>query len=310
MVRFLFKTFLFGLFGIGVLYIVFSSENGNADPFHLKLVGPKQQFLILGNSKAAQGLIPDILDSIVSDIGYPKFYNFSFALGMSSYGPVYYRSIQEKLDPKTQNGKFIVAVDAWSVMADKKHPEDEKLFPEWDLPLAHVKSNSSKPNIKYLLQWYPYPNYEILLRRWRPANEILHTNGWLEVNVPMGETDQAWRLAEKERDFINEMQQNTLSEIRLYYLSKTIQFLGKHGTVYLVRIPSHHNILDLENKMIPDFNGRICELAQENKVEFLDLSEKAEDFLYTDGVHMHHSSSRSLSRLTGEWINQNPYLTD
>lgn len=88
---------LFGLFGLFVLYAVFSLENGNADPFHLKMVAPQQQSMIFGNSKAAQGLIPAVLDSMVDDKQYPSFFNFSFALNMSSYGLVYMKSIRKNL---------------------------------------------------------------------------------------------------------------------------------------------------------------------------------------------------------------------
>lgn len=301
MPKFILKSILFGLFAVLVLYLVLSAENGNADPFHLKLTGPRQQSLILGNSKAAQGLIPDIIDSNLIQEN-SNFFNFSFAHNMSSYGPVYLKSIKEKVDPKTQNGKFIIAVDTWSLMADKNNPEDEKSFPEWDLPLAHVQCTSSKPNLKYLMHWYPYPNYEILLRRWRPANEILHANGWLEVNVPMGKYDQEWRLKEKQSLFYNEVLQNVLSEKRIQYLSATIELLKNHGTVYLVRIPSHATIMELENMLIPDLNGLLDKLASRHNVDYLDLSTKGEEFTYTDGVHLHKDSSKSLSHYIGKWI--------
>lgn len=294
---------LFGLFSALVLYLVLSAENGNADPFHLKLTGPKQQSLILGNSKAAQGLIPNIIDSNLIQEN-SNFFNFSFAHNMSSYGPVYLKSIKEKLDLNSQNGKFIIAVDTWSLMADKSNPDDEKSFPEWDLPLAHVQCTSSKPNLKYLMHWYPYPNYEILLRRWRPANEILHENGWLEVNVPMGDYDKEWRLKEKQSAFYNEVLHNELSNKRLQYLSAIIELLKNHGSVYLIRIPSHSSIMELENILIPELNGLLEELASRYNLNYLDLSEKAGEFTYTDGVHLHKTSSKSLSKYVGKWIQQ------
>lgn len=301
MLKFILKSILFGLFAFLILFLVLLAENGNADPFHLKLTGPRQQSLILGNSKAAQGLIPEVIDANLIQ-GSSNFFNFSFAHNMSSYGPVYLNSIKEKLDPKTQNGKFIIAVDAWSLMADKNNPEDEKSFPEWDLPLAHVKCTSSKPNFKYLMNWYPYPNYEILLRRWRPANEILHDNGWLEVNVPMGEYDQEWRLKEKQSAFHNEVLQNELSNKRIQYLLATIELLKNHGTVYLVRIPSHTTIMELENILIPDLNNLMLGIASRYKIDYLDLSTKGEEFIFTDGVHLHKDSSKSLSQYIGNWI--------
>jgi len=303
MIKFILKSILFGLFAAIVLYLVLSAENGNADPFHLKLTGPKQQSLILGNSKAAQGLIPYVLDSNLIQEN-SNFFNFSFGHNMSSYGPVYLKSIKEKLDPKTQNGKFIITVDAWSLIADKNNPNDENSFPEWDLPLADIKCTSWKPNFKYMLNWYPYPNYEILLRKWRPANEILHPNGWLEVNVPMGENDQEWRLKEKHSAFYKLVIQNELSNKRIQYLSAIIELLINHGTVYLVRIPSHPTIMELENILIPNLNGLLDELALRLNVDYLDLSEKASEFTYTDGVHLHKTSSKSLSQHVGSWMRQ------
>lgn len=300
--RFLIKSLLFLVFGISVLFAVLSAENGNADPFHLKLVGPKQQSLIIGNSKAAQGLIPDVLDRILENNQYPRFFNFSFAVNMSSFGSVYKESIQAKLDPNTDNGLFIIAVDPWSLMGDENDPENEKLFPDWELPLAVVNVNSSKPNISYLINWYPYPNYEILLRRWRPANEILHSNGWLEVRLPMEESDKQGRLVEKLRQFTDLKEKNKFSNLRFRYLSETVQFLKRHGRVFLVRIPSHPIILQLEEEMIPDFNYLMAKLHIYENVNYLDLSVNAKDYDYTDGIHLHQSSSYKISYVVGNWI--------
>ena len=48
------------------ILIIFSFANGSSDEFYLKLTTPKQGNLILGTSKAAQGVQPKILENTLN----------------------------------------------------------------------------------------------------------------------------------------------------------------------------------------------------------------------------------------------------
>ena len=62
MSRFLIKLIVFSIFPTLTLYYLLLMENGTADPFYQRFTTSKQEALILGNSKAAQGIIPTILN--------------------------------------------------------------------------------------------------------------------------------------------------------------------------------------------------------------------------------------------------------
>lgn len=135
-----------------------------------------------------------------------------------------------------------------------------------------------------------------------PANEVLHPDGWLEVRVPMEDNDIRGRMLEKLEQFQNFKNQNELSNLRLKYLYETVQMLKVHGQVFLVRIPSHPEIMSLEEELIPNFNFLMSNLAENEEIAYLDLCPMADDFDYTDGLHLHQSSSYKISRVVGNWI--------
>ena len=82
---------------------------------------------------------------------------------------------------------------------------------------------------------------------------------------------------------------------------KTIDFLNKFGKVFLVRLPVHPTLMELENQVMPNFNQDI-KSATELSAGYLDLSNKNANFQYTDGVHLTKASGQEVSRLIGKWM--------
>jgi hypothetical protein len=304
MKKFLLKSFLFGVPLLVIIMGTWMLEGGYSDAFYLRFTTPRQPGLITGNSRAAQGLLPSIFEQHLDSSYQRRIFNYAFTLSNSAYGKVYYNSIKQKLDSSVTNGLFIVSVDPWSISVISDNPDDESTFPEADNFLAKLEDVSSSPNFDYLLNHYPTPYFNILLRRVRPGNLRLHDDGWLEVNVKMDSSSVANRSKGKFRLYAKNAKEFRYSRNRFQYLKKTIELFKRHGDVYLVRLPVHKEILTSENRLMSNFNERMDSLATELQVPYLDLTPLHAQFKYTDGNHVYKSSSRKLSVEIAKWINE------
>ena len=134
----------------------------------------------------------------------------------------------------TKNGIFILTVDEWSLSSNTVDPNDSSNFSELNLFLNNDFVNL-KPNIPYLLNYFDKKNFDIILGR--KSYFFLHDDGWLEINIEM---DSALVNERIERN-INYYTKNYLpkwkySDTRYKYLSKTITFLKKYGTVFFIPV--------------------------------------------------------------------------
>lgn len=287
MKRFLFQIVLFSIPIFAFIYITaLIFGDGKTDYYYLRFTSPKQENLILGTSKAAQGIIPSILDSNFNR----KFFNFSFNLSISPYGKQYYNAIKKKLNPKTQNGIFILTVDVFNLTSlDLKK---EELITEEKLGSMHFMNWN--PNIEYLfkndIQPWKYNTDESI----NITN--LHKNGWLEVNYPFSKERYIKNLESKINDYEKNQLRRTISPMRLAYLEKTIQLLQKHGTVYLVRIPTAKEMLDIENQIYPDLNQKITSIAQKYNLNYFDFSLEYEIYQTTDGNHLYKPYAKKFTQ--------------
>jgi len=265
----------------------------------MRFATPKQSSLILGTSRAAQALQPQVIDTILER---KDIFNYAFTIIQSPYGPAYLRSIESKIKVDTKNGIYIVTVDPWCICNRSQYPNDSTRFNELNFAVAKTTNTSLNPNIYYILHSYDKPLYTLLL----PTEKdkfFLHKNGWLDVHVPMDSTSVAERTAEKINDYkINVLPKNTFSQVRWVYLIKTIQFLVRHGNVYLVRLPTSDKMFQIENEFMPDFNERIINLAESMKVKYKDLTPERNRYQYIDGDHLYKVSGRQVSIEIGNWI--------
>ena len=91
MKKFIVNICLFLIIVLLTILGVFWQADGKTDPFYLRFTTDKQNSLILGTSRAAQGLLPEVLNS---KLNRDDFFNYSFTLGHSPYGPTYLKSIK------------------------------------------------------------------------------------------------------------------------------------------------------------------------------------------------------------------------
>ena len=160
-----------GALGLGLLGPVVLG--GQVDAFYGRFTGPPAGSLILGTSRAAQGIQPAILTQELGGRFAGPLLNYAFTLTHSPSGPAYLRSIRRKLRPDVRNGLFLVAVDPWSLSLTGP----EGMYPEDASFIGQLHEVSQNPNLGYLLKYQTKPLYRLPLD-YATATERLHPDGW------------------------------------------------------------------------------------------------------------------------------------
>jgi hypothetical protein len=298
MKKFIVRVAIFIFFSIVLFLFMCSRVNGYSDTFYIRFTTPKQSSLILGTSRSAQGLQPKIFDSILKK----QFFNYSFTVLHSPFGKTYLNSIKKKLDPSTRNGDFIISVDPWSLSSFTKSPEDSMSFRELNLALANTSVVNMDPNPIYLMNNWDKRFYNLIIDK--QSNYFLHNDGWLEINLAFDSINNSVSIDKKVTAYKNNMLPNAqFSKTRLSYLKSTINFLKIYGKVYLVRLPIHEKIMDIDNALMPHFNDNINSAIKLSD-GYLDLTTKNTNFKYTDGNHLHKTSGKIVSETIANWISE------
>ena len=262
---------------------------GGVDALYGRFTSPPAGSLVLGTSRAAQGIRPAVLTARLGGQFEGPLLNYAFTLTHSPYGPAYLRSIQRKLRPETKNGLFIVAVDPWSLSLTGP----EGAFPEDNSFIGQLHQVSQNPNLAYLTHYQTKPLYRLPLD-YATATERLHPDGWLEVNIGTDSAQVRARTARKLQDYRRLAASQHLSAGRLQALRQTIQFLKPHGRVVLVRLPVGASLLALEKIYQPGFDQLMRQTAAAQAVPYLDYS--AQPFATTDGNHLQRAASATFSQ--------------
>ncbi len=299
------KTFIIQISAFSVLFFlmafgIFSLADGNSDGHYVKFTSPRQSSLILGTSKAAQGLQPKIMNHF---LGRKDIYNYSFTLGHSPYGPAYLESIKKKIKPDTQNGIFIVTVDPYSLSSQLKNPDDLASFRENGRFIEDIKFVNKNPNLEYLIWHYPKQYIYLITSKLNYVNDdFLHNDGWEEVNVSMKEEILKERISGKLKEYSKNLSSYKFSQVRYLYLEKTIHFLQQHGKVYLVRLPVSKPFLEMENSVMLNFDHIMENLSINNNIPFLNFTAESSEYEYTDGNHLYKTSGAMVSQKIAKWI--------
>lgn len=309
--KFLIKTILFVLLLLITILFVFSRADGYTDPFYLRFTTPQQSSLILGTSRAAQGIQPQTLNKFLkrNDI-----FNYSFTIAHSPYGPAYLNSIKKKLNHDTKNGIFILTIDPWSISSQGENPNDTCNFREQNLVIGKLRWVNMNPNIPYLMKYYNEPYKKLIFNPITSINTnnnvwtdimYLHRNGWLEITIQMDSASVSERIKGKIKAYKEQiLPLNKYSSKRLKYFIKTIDFLKDHGEVYIVRLPIHPQMMQLDDSLIPEFDEIMTKISSDKNVPYLNLTNKNETFRYTDGNHLYKDSGAIVTKLISDWIQE------
>jgi hypothetical protein len=273
--------------GVGLLALLPVLRSGRVDAFYARFTSPLAGSLIVGTSRAAQGIRPDIISRQVPFAFEGPLLNYAFTLTHSPYGPAYLASIRRKLRAEVKNGLFIVAVDPWSLAAASEH------FPEANSFIGQLTQVSQNPNLPYLTHYQTKPLYRLLLD-YATATERLHPDGWLEVRIATDSATVRTRTAHKVLDYRRLMGTQHRSPGRMQALRQTIALLRRHGRVYLVRLPVGPPLRQLEQAFQPDFAAQMQQLARQYQVQYLDYS--ARPYATTDGNHLQRNAAAAFSQ--------------
>ena len=232
-----------------VLFFLTIEKKLSSEPYYYRFTTPKQSSLILGSSRSAQGLNPEIINKQIGS----NLYNYSFTINNSPYGPYYFNSIKKKLSKKNNDGIFILTVDPWSISTKKIHFDNTELFDEKNMFIGKLNIVNMNPNIYYLFNHYKTKNFKDLFFLDTNNQEFfLHKKtGWLEVNVLMDSSSLSKRFQRKNDIYKNHMNKYEFSENRYKFLKKTINYLSDYGKIYLVRLPIHNSMMEIENNNLP-----------------------------------------------------------
>jgi hypothetical protein len=304
---FLARCLLFGIPVLVALAGVGFLADGYLDPFYLRLTSPRQNALIIGSSRAAQGIQPDVINQALAH-EYPQtIYNFSFTVTNSPSGKVYFDAIRKKLAPNVKNSFFIVSVDPWSVASVKEAPEDSTQFFEQQTFLGNTPWVNIHPNYIYLIRNYPMPYLTILTVRIhrqvfhdQPSSFLLHDNGWLEAFDPTDSLSEQRHIRSTLSSYRSYQSAKAVSHTRIAYLVKTIRFLQQYGDVYLIRMPVHPDLLAIEKAFLPSFDNTIDSIARLQQIPYFNFTDSCSSYSYLDGSHLDKNAtirfSRSLAR--------------
>lgn len=294
--KFLIQLFVFFIFIAGSVLLLIFQADGYTDPYYKKFTVKRQSNLIVGSSRAAQGIKPCILEE---NLGR-RFFNFSFSLKDSPYGPLYYQSIQQKLDTSESNGIFIVEVNPWTISSKCSDPNDSTQFREKNMFAGSLRNFNRNPNIMYIYNNMQGEYYRLLLGPYyrlvgtENAKMYLHDSGWLEISVAMDSVSVRKRTEIKLKQYRQETKAYRYSALRYEYLRKTLAYLKSYGRVYLVRLPADCEMLETEITMMPNFEKLIFDLNPFYDAYF-DFSKACSEYRYTDGNHLYKKSAGEIS---------------
>lgn len=308
---FIIKTFLW-VSGASMFSLVFALYfcDSHFDPYYKRLSSAKQESLVLGTSRAAQGIVPDVINRTLRAQGRASnLYNFAFSQGNSPFGPWYLQSIKDKLKSVAvgdkKNKLFILCVDPWNVSGWKEN-DIPQVYKEKTLPPYALMSASINPNIEYLFKYYQFPRFNLVLRKWlyQVNTATLHDDGWLEVRL---DRDSAATLENTRRHIREKLEDERidlrrLSPVRLESLQQLIGLLKERGSVFLVRMPVPPLMLDLENQYCADFNEQMKTIARRKDIVYMDYSGIGTSFRFNDGNHLHFQSGLKFSQLLADSI--------
>ncbi len=267
---------------------------------YYKCIGSPQQNIIIGTSRASQALQPSELKKVTGQ----SFFNFAFNGSLSKYGEVYNEAIIKKLDPNTNQGVFILAVDPWSLSVKKGDESEYPMQHDQQNYLHQLPSFTGKTNLSFLYHNYNYGWMHLIWEYYKSGSlAITHEDGWMEI---IRDTAQA-RIEERKGKKLLAKQKEivdfSMSDYRLSSFKKLIRYLKSKGAVYLVRLPISKEFYFLENQHFKTFNSEMHNVSNELGVAYWDMVQYQDSVKYNDGHHINRLYAPYISARVGEWIN-------
>ncbi|MBO7572038.1 MAG: hypothetical protein J6T48_07790 [Bacteroidales bacterium] len=285
MKRFLIEILLELMISFIALSLIYITCNAYIDPYYNKFITGEQASMILGTSRANIGIRPDVINSRLKGV---NIYNYAFNGHQSRWGLTYYNSIDNKLDKRSSDGLFILAVDPTSINSVFDENGNESFVRE---KLLKEVTDVSAPiiNYQYIFNEINNPIYHIFTSK-------VHSDGFLELYAPYDSIGSENNKKTMIATFNNSQAKEKISPHRLEYLNKTIDLLKKHGNVYMVRLPTADYIRELEDSAFPEFDDRMETIAERHGISYINCKGNSDIYKYTiDGNHFVTEDSYSFT---------------
>ena len=300
MTRFLLKLILLALIFIGLYSLmVHRLSTTHVDEHYYKFT-QEASSLVLGISRANQGINPDRLEKEFAglEFGGPVV-NFALNKYQSPYGEVYQNAIEQKLSKNT-GGLFILSVSPGNFVAPNQLNESEIFDMDSKMSIGKIDNYTSAPNYEYIVNCFSKPLYIALFPK-ESKNPVFHQNGWQEAKLEgpdliiTPELMNDWKSLNI-REYHRILKRESVSEYRISQFKKIIGFLKSKGEVVMVRMPIDCDILEDENEEWPEFELEMQAIADDFEVAFFNYSDRCNRYTYYDGSHL---ESESANRFTG-----------
>lgn len=272
------------------------------DYFYYRFTTPKSNSLILGASRAAQGIKPEIINKRICTDDKTRIINHAFAGGPSSIGPNYLKEIKQKLNENSIDGLFIISVVPWNFCTSIGNTEDdEQQFFEVrrNLFVGNLKSSSSNPNFEYLWKYWnnKFTVFEHAFKYMLNYDGILqlHPDGWLEVNISMDSVIRENRVINSTNEYKEISLTVKLSDTRFYYFEEIIKYLKERGEIYLIRLPVSKGMAELEVSEFPEFDNQIQKIADKYNIQYINYIKESGKYLTNDTHHLWKDESEKIS---------------
>jgi hypothetical protein len=248
----------------------------------VKLLAPSKGGLILGDSRALQGIDPDQFDFPIE--------NFAFTIGHSPYDASYIKLLRKKI-PQGRGFKHLVCVTPWSLINNTGRQEDLNPFftERLKLPLFN-------PNFEYISKYMDLSLTNLL--NLIPSNAITTDNGWLKQGMDSVDLYREYprRVKEKVENYERKypVMKLNLKTQRVQNLLEIIFLLKESGSVDIIRLPISDEMLKLENRRFPEFNHLLLEIAKAANSNYINLTDMTVQT--TDGNHIWYKEVERVSK--------------
>lgn len=282
-----------------LLVIIYLHPNW-VDKYYLKVTTPKATSLILGTSRASQGIIPQIINEKVGKTFDGYIVNHGFTMGLTPFGPSYERFMKQKIVEGTTNGIYILEVSPSGFCAQTTFLNDTSRFMEREGFIGKITNSSTNPNIQYLTKFYSERHFifEYLYSEILNKDRVILDNnmyGSMNVIVKADTANLNFRLKRRINYYLKEYNGYSFSQARFDAFERMVKYLQERGEVYLVRLPVSDIMMKEEYRMFPDFDERIEVFATKNNLHYFNYISYSKNYITTDGSHLYRPSAELLT---------------
>jgi hypothetical protein len=284
------QIIIYLVFLIFIIFVFDILLRNRIDNFYTKLRSPTNNGLIIGDSRALQGLNPEYFNFPIE--------NFAFTIGHSPFDKSYLGFIKKKLLINSNTKMIhIISVTPWSILTNPSDTSDINPYFSNNLHLPFMA-----PNFEYL---YKYVNLSFvsLIKIMNSKTETLD-NGWCKIKMDSIElaSEYSRRVSEKITNYRNKYPTEVLhiNSERVNNLEEIIDFLSTTGSVIICRLPISNEMLQLENEKFKCFNSLMSTVAKQTNSNYIDLTDLIVQT--TDGNHIFYKDACKVSAILNSRI--------